>query len=140
MALARTEAATRGLSALPLVELPHPIGSIPLAALRTVACSIIDQIVDALTRQSAVDEPWSANKSDDEEIERVIEAPTDPALLFQYFINRGWSDGLPVLAPTEAAVEEMIAAGAVARDAAFGVIPPLNGIATAEKIAANALK
>jgi len=139
MALARTEAATLGLSALPLVELPHPVGSIPLAALRTVACSIIDQIVDALTRQSAVDEPWSANKSDDAGTERVIEAPADPALMFQYFINRGWSDGLPVLAPTEAAVEEMIAAGAVARDAVFGVILPLNGIATAEKIAANAV-
>ena len=22
-------------------------------------------------------------------------------LMFQYFINRGWSDGLPMLAPTE---------------------------------------
>ena len=139
MTLARTEAATRGLSELPLVELPHPVGSIPLAALRAVACSIIDRMVDALTRQSAVDEPLSANKSDDGGIERVIEAPADPALMFQYFINRGWSDGLPVLAPTEAAVEEMIAAGGVSRDAVVGVIPPLNGIATAEKIAANAV-
>jgi len=140
MALARTEAATRGLSELPLVELPHPVGSIPPEALRALARSSIDRIVDLLTVQPAAGFAGTANGSEGCGAEPALtEVPADPALMFQYFINRGWSDGLPTLAPTEAAVEAMVAAGGLTGGAVVGVMPPLNGIATVEKIAANAV-
>jgi hypothetical protein len=140
MALARTEAATRGLSELPLVELPHPVGSIPPEALRALARSSIDRIVDLLTVQPAAGFAGTAYGSEGCGAEPALtEVPADPALMFQYFINRGWSDGLPTLAPTEAAVEAMVAAGGLTGGAVVGVMPPLNGIATVEKIAANAV-
>jgi len=69
----------------------------------------------------------------------TLEVPSDPGLMFQYFINRGWSDGLPVLPPTEAAIDAMIAGSDLKKDELLGVIPPLNGIATMERIAANAV-
>jgi hypothetical protein len=65
--------------------------------------------------------------------------PQDPAALFHFFVARGWSDGLPVLPPTMSAVDAMIGACRSQRDHALGTIPPLNGIATIEKIAANAV-
>ncbi len=140
MALARTEAATRGLTDLPLIELPHPVGSLPLEALRLLAQSSIDGIIRALTDPPARGATATTSRSEDCGAEpALIEVPADGALMFQYFINRGWSDGLPALAPTEAAVAAMIAAGGLARDAVLGVMPPLNGIATVEKIAANAV-
>ena len=140
MALARTEAATRGLSELPLVELPHPMGSIPPDALRALARSSIDGIIRALTEPPARGETATTTRSEDCGAEpALIEVPADPALMFQYFINRGWSDGLPALAPTEAAVAAMITAGGLTGDAVVGVLPPLNGIATVEKIAPNAV-
>jgi hypothetical protein len=44
-----------------------------------------------------------------------------------------------MLPPTPAAIDAMIASSGLARDAVLGVIPPLNGIATLERVAANAV-
>jgi hypothetical protein len=65
--------------------------------------------------------------------------PADPAAMFQYFVNRDWTDGLPVLPPTPAAIDAMLAGSGLERNQTLGVIPPVNGIATVEKIAANAV-
>jgi hypothetical protein len=69
----------------------------------------------------------------------LINVPRDPAALFHFVMARGWSDGLPVLPPTGAAVDAMIGAGKMERDHVLGAIPPTNGIATVEKIAVNAV-
>ena len=47
--LAKTESLTRGLGDLRLIELPHPVGSVPLDILRSLAESNIDSIVRVLT-------------------------------------------------------------------------------------------
>jgi len=56
-----------------------------------------------------------------------------------YFIEKGWSDGLPIIPPTEEAVEKMLSG--TKRDPADVVvaIPPWWGEATVEKIAINAV-
>jgi hypothetical protein len=125
---------------LPLIRLPHPVGSISLDALRSLAESSIDAIANALT-VAAVHSDDSPNGTNGGAAESgsALAVPADPALMFQYFVNRGWSDGLPVLPPTPAALEAMIAGGALKKDEVLGVIPPVNGIATVEKIAANAV-
>ncbi len=69
----------------------------------------------------------------------MITVPSDPAALFYFVMAQGWSDGLPVLPPTRAAVSAMIGACGLKRDHVLGTMPPLNGIATVEKIAANAV-
>ena len=55
------------------------------------------------------------------------------------FYDKGWTDGLPVIPPTEDAVAEMMAA--VDRDPAevIGIVPPRQGVATIESVAANAV-
>ncbi len=55
------------------------------------------------------------------------------------FFEKGWSDGLPVIPPTEEAVERMLAG--INRDPAdvVAAIPPRYGEATVEKIAINAV-
>jgi hypothetical protein len=138
MTLAKTESSTRGLTALPLIELPHPVGSISRDTLRVLAQSSLDSIVDALTADkiqvnSLADEKGCGAESS------TTEVPADPRLMFQNFIDQGWSDGLPALAPTKPAVDAMVAGGRLEKDRVLGVIPPLNGIATIEKIAANAV-
>lgn len=138
LALAKTESLTRGLSDLPLVELPHPIGSVSLDILRSLAESNIDSIVGTLTA-GEVRSNGNMNEKGVPGVERTatVEVPADPGLMFQYFINRGWSDGLPVLPPTPAAIDAMLAGTGLKKDDVLGIIPPLNGIATAERIAAN---
>jgi hypothetical protein len=138
--LAKTESLTRGLSDLPLVELPHPVGSVSLDILRSLAESTIDSIVSILTAGD-VRSDYPLNEPDEFGVEcaSTVEVRADPGLMFQYFINRGWSDGLPMLPPTQAAIDAMIAGSALKKDDVLGVIPPLNGIATVERVAANAV-
>jgi hypothetical protein len=138
--LAKTESATRGMSHLRLIRLPHPVGSIGLEALRFLAESSIDAIVGALTVAPvhSNDAPKVTNGSAVESGSELA-VPADPALMFQYFVNRGWTDGLPVLPPTPASLDAMIAGSGLEKNQILGVIPPVNGIASIEKIAANAV-
>jgi hypothetical protein len=59
-------------------------------------------------------------------------------IIEQYFDN-GWTDGLPIVPPTEELVDRMIAAAG--RDAleVLGLVPPRQGVATIEAIATNAV-
>jgi hypothetical protein len=138
--LAKTESLTRGLSDLPLIELPHPVGSVSLEILRSLAESTIDPIVRELTAGDFRSD-YPLNEADGPGVEctTTAEVPADPGLMFQYFINRGWSDGLPMLPPTHAAIDAMISGSGLKKDDVLGVIPPLNGIATVERVAANAV-
>ncbi|HSE86164.1 MAG TPA: hypothetical protein VLJ79_08100 [Candidatus Binatia bacterium] len=138
--LAKTESLTRGLSDLPLVKLPHPVGSVSLDILRSLAESNIDSIVNGLTAgEVGADFPLDETNGSGVECTATVEVPAEPGLMFQYFINRGWSDGLPMLPPTEAAIDAMIAGSDLKKGELLGVIPPLNGIATVERVAANAV-
>ena len=125
---------------LPLVIVPHPVGTISLNQLRSLAESVVDPMTTKLLRQSQpVTEPAERARSDSDTSRTTLRIASDPPGLFSEVVKRGWSDGLPVLPPTRAAVDEMIAANSVDTDLAFGMIPPLNGVATIEKIAANAV-
>jgi hypothetical protein len=55
------------------------------------------------------------------------------------FIERGWSDGLPIIPPTEQAVEKMILGTKRNSSDVVANIPPCWGEATVEKIAINAV-
>jgi hypothetical protein len=55
------------------------------------------------------------------------------------FIDKGWSDGLPLVPPTREKVDAMVAASGRAPHEVVGVFEPGFGIGTVEKIAANAV-
>jgi hypothetical protein len=59
--------------------------------------------------------------------------------MFELYYQKGWTDGLPVYPPTEAAVGAMLRYTDRGRDDVVAVIPPKNGVATVEKIAINAV-
>src|SRR5437870_11352314 len=52
---------------------------------------------------------------------------------------RGVTDGLPVVPPTRARVDRVLAASGRAPDALIAMVPPNYGRATVEKIAVNAV-
>ena len=55
-----------------------------------------------------------------------------------WFYDRGWTDGLPIVPPTPDRVERTLAWTDRAPDAELGPMPPKYGIATIEKLAVNA--
>ncbi len=54
-------------------------------------------------------------------------------------LERGWGDGLPLVPPTEEAVAAMCAGTDLSPERCIAPIPPLDGRATVEKIAINAV-
>lgn len=55
------------------------------------------------------------------------------------FDERGWSDGLPIVAPTMTRVDAMLAATDRHREDQLGTMPPRQGIASIEILAVNAV-
>ena len=65
--------------------------------------------------------------------------PSDFAAMQDYFWEQGWTDGLPVVPPTEDAVRDMLAAIDADPQHSLGVMQPSNSRATLEKLAINAV-
>ena len=63
----------------------------------------------------------------------------DLGAAFTDMYERGFTDGLPVIPPTEEAVRAMLEAAGAAPDEVIAVVPPERGPATAEKIAISAV-
>jgi hypothetical protein len=55
------------------------------------------------------------------------------------FFDRGWTDGLPIVAPTPARVEAMLAAGDVESTEILGAVSERNITVSADKVAVNAV-
>ncbi len=55
------------------------------------------------------------------------------------FLARGWGDGLPLTPPTPERVEAMLAGYDLPGDVPIATLAPLDGVATVEKIAVNAV-
>ncbi len=66
------------------------------------------------------------------------EVPADPTAFYELSIAERWGDGAPVLPPTDAAIEALLASTPDPPDLVVGVLPPRGGVATVELIAANA--
>ncbi len=65
---------------------------------------------------------------------------SDPeALVNERFYRRGWTDGLPIVAPTAYKVREMLRLSPVPATEVIGEMAPMQGIASVEKLAANAV-
>jgi hypothetical protein len=70
---------------------------------------------------------------------RTLQVEDDWSAVNELYVERGWTDGLPVIPPTEAKVKEFL--GRTGRDRldVVAVLPPRQGEATVEKIAINAV-
>ena len=62
---------------------------------------------------------------------------TDPAALIEAYYERGWTDGLPVVPPTEKSVRATLDAAGLRGDEVLGEIAGRNTVVTADKVAIN---
>ena len=151
---ARGLARMQGLDALPIVVLPHPVAACPPAELRERMQQVHAELRAALTQEGQDREQSTVSAGGNGGHPSVSPDPSRavaPRLretgdslqeAFDFFdvcCEQGWTDGLPVLPPTEAAVASMLRYTDRAPRDVVGVIPPRNGAATVEKIAINAV-
>jgi hypothetical protein len=67
-----------------------------------------------------------------------VEVPADADAFYELSLAEGWGDGAPVLPPTDAAIEALLACTPDPPEHVLGVLPPQYGVATVELVAANA--
>jgi hypothetical protein len=67
-----------------------------------------------------------------------LEVPADPTAFYELSLTQRWGDGAPLLPPTDAAIEALLASTPDPADHVVGVLPPNAGVATVELVAANA--
>ena len=131
---ARFQAAGRGMADLPVVEIPHPMHSAPEAVVLERASAAVDHVVSALTQRTLPPQVLGR-----EHLPERIGVDDMPEPLQEFFFENGWTDGLPVVPPTEQAVRALLAAVDRDRDEKVGPIPPRMRMSTIEKIAVNAV-
>ncbi len=136
---ARRSALSFGLSGLPLAVVPLPFTNQRPEAVHRMAEGAVEQVVAGLTSPVT---PWAAEAQPVTD-ERLVYEAGDVLEAWgemnRDFLARGWSDGFPLVAPTPRAVEAMLRG--TRRDPAevIATLEPGFGIATVEKLAANAV-
>jgi hypothetical protein len=131
---AQLQAAGRGMGQLPIVEIPHPMHTAAKTVVAERAEAVVSALADALT-----DRADTLAAPDEKPLPAEIQLDDQADSIQEFFFAHGWTDGLPVVPPTHAAVRAMLAGVKRAADEEIGPIPPRMRMGTVEKIAINAV-
>ncbi len=150
--LGRLEAKALGLPSLPLVIIPHPMGTLPQEKVHEAMDKVMDEVQSIFTLPA--DELANKYKAKYTETKKTfkakplfssdareekIEVTDSPEVIYRLLDARGWGDGLPVVPPTGERVQRMLEYTDRGLGEVIGIIPPRRGKATVEKIAVNAV-
>jgi hypothetical protein len=105
--------------------------------IETGVTNFMDEIVSGLTRPLTAEEKSPKPVSSEKPARIIFKGDIEETNRF--FYKRGWTDGLPILPPTEEAVKGMLTGTDLPPDQVVGKIEPRFGKATVEKIAVNAV-
>jgi len=133
---AHSAASSKGMPGIRVIGTPIACESTVAAEINEGVVGAMPGIVEALTKPLTPEEkspkqqnaklPRYAFKGTLEEVNR-------------YFYGKGWTDGLPIVPPTEKAVAEMLTGTDLPADHIVAKVIPKLGKATVEKIAVNAV-
>src|SRR5882757_5515574 len=129
--------------AVPLI-VPHCFSNKTPEEVEAMVAASLDALIEALTVDRKVEEALP-------QFDQIVRE-TAPEIVFlgsdlmdafdemqTRFIRNGWSDGMPLIPPTHAKVEAMIAASGRDGSDVVGLFAPGMGVGTVRKIAANAV-
>jgi hypothetical protein len=135
----RRSAQAFGLPAAPIAVVDLPFTNQTPEEIRRAVAGTMEQLVGALTQAPAAP-PAAVRAAPAERLgfegPDLLDAMDEMTALF---LERGWSDGFPIVPPTPERVDRMLRGTARRRDEVIAVLEPGFGVATVEKIAINAL-
>jgi len=129
---------------------PYPVVGQPVARLRefvegndpVTGMPLVGELVDALTKPLTAEEKKPVARPAPPPHSRLLESDTEENLQ-RLFIENGWTDGLPIVLPTEARVAEMLEGTSHAPDEIVGKMAVAHRgeytSYTVEKVAINAV-
>ena len=99
--------------------------------------AVFANVIDVLTKPLTADEKSPKRREPENPPRIVFKGSLDE--INQFFYQRGWTDGLPIIPPTEAAVVEMMTGTDLPAAHLVEKLEPRLGKATIERIAINAV-
>ena len=128
--LVRTISWKKGMPKQRFTFVPHPVAGRPPELCNQYVRGkdpitgklIVDEIVAALTNPLTAEEKKTGFLMRDPQ-PRLLE-PNTPTNLIEYFEKNGWTDGLPIILPTEAKVAEMLKGTSHKPDEIVGTMRP----------------
>lgn len=135
--LGRLEARVLGQRELPIVVIPHPIVDLNDQVARALGHELATEVAQALRGKVSSGPP--AEELPVPSIEQPDGFTGTADELEEMFYSKGWSDGLPIVLPTEDRVTGMLVYSPFPAGTVIGKVPPLWAPCTVEKIAVNAV-
>ena len=124
------------------VTIPHATTGQQADFIRKMVDEQIDDIIRGLTELPAASGPrgtQARSQGTETFTVEMNETPVGLDAVNRFFAERDWSDGIPVIPPTPAAVEQMLQGTRRQPQEVVMVMEPGFGLATVEKIAINAV-
>lgn len=123
-----------GLADMAFVQVPHPMGMLPLEEIRAKADAAFPEIIKAATQWKPEKTTIAGVGKPPYPAERIKFKGTY-AQLNKMFEEKRWSLGLPIIPPTPEAVEAMLKGTTRKPDEVVWVVPPRMGQLTVELVA-----
>ena len=135
---AERTAASLGLDALPLLVMSSGFTNRTEEEIAAMVAPAIDRLEELIHAEVPATDLSSRVQSAAVEAVDGEDALDAFSRFNELFIERGWSDGLPLVPPTRAAVDRMLAGTSLSPDTVIAkALYPGLGVATVEKIAIN---
>lgn len=99
----------------------------------------VDHQLKEIMHQNGIKRPVKAGMFSGAKLEKITIKSDASSDVNDYFYERGWTDGLPIVPPTQQKVDEMLSAADLSPDTVIAILEPMGGVATIEKIAVNAV-
>jgi hypothetical protein len=133
---AESAASNNGMPVLRILPLHVACESTVAADIDAGTTEALPRVVEALTKPLTDQEKsprWSTEKTP------RIAFKGNYEQVNRFYYRKGWTDGLPIVPPTEEAVAEMMTGTDLPPDHVVATVIPRHGKATIEKIAVNAV-
>ncbi len=136
LAPARAQAQHQGMPSIPVVKIAHPMATASRAAVAEQARRALPDLARALTAggSAGVEAPQQAAPAGD-----LLTVDGGVEEVNERFHERGWTDGLPIIPPTEENVRAMLSRSPYPADRVLGAIPPSMARPTVQKLAVSAV-
>jgi hypothetical protein len=134
---AMSAASSKGMPVVRIVPESIVSESTVVTTIDAAIRAVFDSVVAALTKPLTPDEKSPRSREPENPPRIVFKGNLEE--VNRFFYQRGWTDGLPVIPPTEAAITEMLTGTDLPPDYLVEKLEPRLGKATVEKIATNAV-
>ncbi len=141
--LAQTICKARGKPEFRMIVVPANVEEMPDVDLQALAHKVLDRVeagqFDTPGRDSRSSLGKAPTKGSQGRLPESIEGLDSIAEVSGLFLANGWTDGLPIVPPTQEYVEAMVQGLGRRPDELVGIIGPRRGRATIEQIGINAV-